>query len=245
MNFRDVPNLQKFEQYARANSENEIVMDCLQARPRTHHPCPKPPDPLKFNREPVADLKASCEAVEKSTRLIWACAAATDQIVPPLWDYLPDYTSSLDPISSASRTSSSWPSPAPRSRGSTPPTRRDNWDGQPPACLHRTNPAPSPTNTATIPSHDCLIFCASSTRSLMPEGLVKNALAPRQYAWSISSGCTEEEKMMTGSARNPPARESAPAPPSPFFRGIFQVQHHEAGQRILFHGPTYFPGPER
>jgi hypothetical protein len=28
MNFRDVPNLQKFEQHARENSENEIVMDC-------------------------------------------------------------------------------------------------------------------------------------------------------------------------------------------------------------------------
>ena len=28
MNFRDVPNLSKFEQYARLNSEDEIVMDC-------------------------------------------------------------------------------------------------------------------------------------------------------------------------------------------------------------------------
>ena len=34
--------------------------------------------------------------MEKSTRLIWACAAATDQITPRLWDYLPDYASSLD-----------------------------------------------------------------------------------------------------------------------------------------------------
>ena len=96
MNFRDIPNLQKFEQYARANSENEIVMDCYKRVRELIAPVPKPPDPLHFNREPVADLKASCEAVEKSTRLIWACAAATDQIVPPLWDYLPDYTSSLD-----------------------------------------------------------------------------------------------------------------------------------------------------
>ena len=96
MNFRDIPNLQKFEQYARANSENEIVMDCYKRVRELIAPVPKPPDPLHFNREPVADLKASCEAVEKSTRHIWACAAATDQIVPPLWDYLPDYTSSLD-----------------------------------------------------------------------------------------------------------------------------------------------------
>jgi hypothetical protein len=51
---------------------------------------------LSFGGAPVADLKASCEAVEKSTRLLWACAAATDQIAPRLWDYLPDYQSSLD-----------------------------------------------------------------------------------------------------------------------------------------------------
>jgi len=44
----------------------------------------------------VADLKASCEAVEKSTRLLWACAAATDQIAPRPWSYLPDYNASLD-----------------------------------------------------------------------------------------------------------------------------------------------------
>ena len=45
--------------------------------------------------EPVARLKASCEAVEKSTRLLWACAAATDNISPRLWDYLPDYEASI------------------------------------------------------------------------------------------------------------------------------------------------------
>ena len=71
-------------------------MDCYKRIRDVIAPVPKPPDPLKFNTEPVADLKASCEAVEKSTRLIWACAAATDQIAPRLWDYLPDYTSSLD-----------------------------------------------------------------------------------------------------------------------------------------------------
>ncbi len=96
MNFRDVPNLQKFEQHARENSENEIVMDCYKRIRDVIAPVPKPPDPLHFNTAAVADLKASCEAVEKSTRLIWACAAATDQIAPRSWDYLPDYTSSLD-----------------------------------------------------------------------------------------------------------------------------------------------------
>jgi hypothetical protein len=96
MNFRDVPNLQKFEQHARGNSDNEIVMDCYKRIREVIGPVPKPPNPLEYNNAPVADLKASCEAVEKSTRLLWACAAATDQIAPRLWDYLPDYNSSLD-----------------------------------------------------------------------------------------------------------------------------------------------------
>jgi len=93
MNFRDVL---KFEQHAREHSDNEIVMDCYKRIRDVIAPVPKPPDPLHFNSGAVADLKASCEAVEKSTRLIWACAAATDQVTPRLWDYLPDYTSSLD-----------------------------------------------------------------------------------------------------------------------------------------------------
>ena len=71
-------------------------MDCYKRIRDVISPVPKPPDPLEFNGAPVADLKASCEAVEKATRLLWACAAAADQIAPRPWDYLPDYQSSLD-----------------------------------------------------------------------------------------------------------------------------------------------------
>ena len=96
MNFRDVPNLLKFEQHARSHSENEIVMDCYTRIRDVIAPVPKPPNAWTLGNAPVADLKASCEAVEKSTRLLWACAAATDQISPRPWNYLPDYKSSLD-----------------------------------------------------------------------------------------------------------------------------------------------------
>jgi hypothetical protein len=59
-------------------------------------PAPKPASVLDFgDSAPVDNLRASCEAVEKSTRLIWACAAATDNISPRMWDYLPDYEASL------------------------------------------------------------------------------------------------------------------------------------------------------
>ena len=96
MNFRDVPNLLKFEQYARIHSEDEIVMDCYKRIREVIAPVPKPPSALEVGIAPMDDLKASCEAVEKSTRLLWACAAATDQITPRPWDYLPDYKSSLE-----------------------------------------------------------------------------------------------------------------------------------------------------
>jgi hypothetical protein len=97
MNFRDVPNLLKFEHHARSHSENEIIMDCYKRIRDVIAPVPKPPSAVHFGgAAPVADLKATCEAVEKSTRLLWACAAATDQISPRLWSYLPDYKSSLD-----------------------------------------------------------------------------------------------------------------------------------------------------
>jgi hypothetical protein len=96
MNFRDVPNLLKFEQHARGHSDNAIVMDCYKRIRDLIAPVPRPPDVFEFTGAPVDDLKASCEAVEKATRLLWACAAATDQISPRLWDYLPDYDSSLD-----------------------------------------------------------------------------------------------------------------------------------------------------
>lgn len=96
MNFRDVPNLLKFEQHARSHSDNEIVMDCYRRIREVIAPVPPPPSGYDSGGEaPIGELKASCEAVEKSTRLLWACAAATDNIVPPLWDYLPDYESSL------------------------------------------------------------------------------------------------------------------------------------------------------
>ena len=97
MNFRDVPNLLKFEHHARNHSEDEIVMDCYKRIREVIAPVPKPPSALEFaGAGAVADLMASCEAVEKSTRLLWACAAATDKLAPRLWDYVPDYESSLD-----------------------------------------------------------------------------------------------------------------------------------------------------
>ena len=96
MNFRDVPNLLKFEIYAREHAEDPIIMDCYSRIREVIRPVPRP-SALDFGNGAAVDgLRASCEAVEKSTRLLWACAAATDNVSPRLWDYLPDYDSSID-----------------------------------------------------------------------------------------------------------------------------------------------------
>ena len=98
MNFRDVPNLLKFEQYARLHSENQIVMDCYRRVREMIAKVAKPPSVIDFGggAPDIDAMKDSCAAVEKSTRLLWACAAATNNINPPIWDYLPDYDSSID-----------------------------------------------------------------------------------------------------------------------------------------------------
>jgi len=96
MNFRDVPNLLKFEQHARMHSEDEIIMDGYKRIRDLIAPVQKPSTGLDFGQgTSIESLKASCEAVEKSTRLLWACAAATDNITPRLWEYVPDYESSI------------------------------------------------------------------------------------------------------------------------------------------------------
>ena len=97
MTFRDVPSLLKFEQHARAHSDDEVIMDCYRRIREVLAPVPPPPEVLDLTGDtPVDGLKASCEAIEKSTRLLWACAAATNNIAPALWVHVPDYQASLD-----------------------------------------------------------------------------------------------------------------------------------------------------
>jgi hypothetical protein len=97
MTFRDVPSLLKFEQYARLHSEDAIVMDCYRRIRDVLTPAPQPPTGFDASSlAMVGSLKASCEAVEKSTRLMWACAVATDNVRPAIWDFVPEYEASLE-----------------------------------------------------------------------------------------------------------------------------------------------------
>ncbi len=97
MTFRDVPSLSKFEQHARTHSDDEVIMDCYRRIRDVLAPIPQPGEVLDLSGPPPVDeLKAGCAAVEKSTRLLWACAAATNNIAPALWTHLPDYQASLE-----------------------------------------------------------------------------------------------------------------------------------------------------
>jgi hypothetical protein len=49
-------------------------------------------------------LRARCQAVERATRIIWACAAATDHIQPKLWSRPPDFHAVLEYFGSMSDT---------------------------------------------------------------------------------------------------------------------------------------------
>jgi len=84
MNFRDVPNLLKFEQHARRNDTCEITMDAYRKVREIIRDAPAPVESVDPAQQlPVDQLKLSCAAIEKSTRILWACAAATDHVNPP------------------------------------------------------------------------------------------------------------------------------------------------------------------
>jgi len=96
MKFTEVPTLSKFERHALSRPECHITQHCYEA-------VKKLIDPVEVSQKGVfmhetaalMNLKARCEALEKSTRMIWACAAATDYVTPRKWDYIPDYESAL------------------------------------------------------------------------------------------------------------------------------------------------------
>ncbi|MEM6820705.1 MAG: hypothetical protein AAF558_02020 [Verrucomicrobiota bacterium] len=88
MKFKDVPNLAKFERFAQENLDHEIIQHAyrmvearLESVPDAGH------NPMAgHGPEEIMSMKDRCEAVEETTRIIWACAAATDNINPPMWE---------------------------------------------------------------------------------------------------------------------------------------------------------------
>lgn len=106
MKLSDIPDLAEFERYALAHEHCQttqetyhavlslvdlISVDPSQASGAIGGMPMNPASP-----EYLARLTRKCAIVEESTRLIWACAAATDHIHPPIWEEAPTLEQALD-----------------------------------------------------------------------------------------------------------------------------------------------------
>lgn len=96
MEFTEAPTLAKFQLYAAAHPECQITQWTYQSVWQIIDPLPNRQTSLAIGENEVQNLAASCAAVEKSNRLIWACAAATDNITPPIWGAPPNFRDALD-----------------------------------------------------------------------------------------------------------------------------------------------------
>ncbi len=100
MKFSEVPNLAKFEQFVQHNTANEIVQHAykmVEARLGQVPDVAQPGQMPSHGPEELIAMKDRCAAIEESTRIIWACAAATDNINPPMWeDGAPDFQDAVN-----------------------------------------------------------------------------------------------------------------------------------------------------
>jgi len=98
MECNDIPALAKFEEFVHQHSDSAIAMQSLDKVKEIIMSAPPPLTSFEMGTDPqqMMKLKASCEAVEKATRVIWACAAAHDEIVPAMWENVPDFESALN-----------------------------------------------------------------------------------------------------------------------------------------------------
>lgn len=106
MKLSEIPDLADFERFALSNPNCQVTQETYHAvlalidlvnLPGDANTGPlsgPPPDPT--SPEFLARLTRKCAIVEEATRLIWACAAATDHIHPPIWENPPTLDDALD-----------------------------------------------------------------------------------------------------------------------------------------------------
>lgn len=100
MKFSDVPNLAKFERFAQQHQADEVVNHAyrlVEARFGSVDNENAAGMMAGYGPEQLLAMKDRCAAVEESTRIIWACAAATGNVEPNMWeDHLPEFQEALD-----------------------------------------------------------------------------------------------------------------------------------------------------
>ncbi len=103
MKFSEIPNLSKFERFASENPEDEVVQHAYSMvairLEQVKEPEPSFRSINPHGPEELIAMKDRCAAIEESTRIIWACAAATGNIDPPMWeDGNPDFQEAVNYI---------------------------------------------------------------------------------------------------------------------------------------------------
>lgn len=96
MQLKDNPTFHKFEIYAQQNPDCPITQDAYHRVQGILAGAPVNDESKGFTTQSFRDLRKSCEVLEKGIRVLWACAVAKNEVTPALWDYLPDYESSLE-----------------------------------------------------------------------------------------------------------------------------------------------------
>ncbi len=99
MKLSDVPDLAAFEQHAQTNPSCPDTQETYQAVLMLFEMVQTTDSGrIPSNQEPtdVRLLTRQCAVIEEATRLIWACAAATGHINPPIWEDAPLIEDALD-----------------------------------------------------------------------------------------------------------------------------------------------------
>lgn len=107
MKLSEIPDLADFEHYAQTHPECSVTQETYHAvlslvallnlpgdaesGQLRNAPPPNPTSPEYLER-----LTRKCAIVEEANRLIWACAAATNHIHPPIWEQPPALIEALD-----------------------------------------------------------------------------------------------------------------------------------------------------
>jgi len=91
MKLSEVPNLAKFERFAQQNANRIEVQQAYHLVRERLDPLPdhsgggmRPEDANTMAM--IDDMAQRCQAIEESTRIIWACAASLGEIDPPMFD---------------------------------------------------------------------------------------------------------------------------------------------------------------
>ncbi len=91
MKLSEVPNLAKFENFAQHHADDlvvrqayHLVRERIDEVPSAENMSFRPEDANTMMM--VGDLAKRCHAIEESTRIIWACAAALGQVEPMMFE---------------------------------------------------------------------------------------------------------------------------------------------------------------